>query len=162
MLATDAVLLRITQEHPTTVEELRSIDGITETFVGSYGKRFLQSQKTPSKTVTPARPAKTVTRTSSSSSSQETLRLFKSGRTVEEICSSRGLKPSTIESHLCSEWEIHPEEIDRDKLGITAEVYHKVAEAVSRVGKDRLRPIKDEVGDEVSYLQIKASLLLLT
>ncbi|KAF3792903.1 ATP-dependent DNA helicase [Nymphaea thermarum] len=48
-----------------------------------------------------------------------------------------------------------------EEIGLTKEIAEDIQGAISKVGRDRLKPIKNELPDCVSYLQIKTCLLLL-
>lgn len=82
-----------------------------------------------------------------------TLDLYKAGRSIEEIAAERNLKPSTISGHLAELIEMG-EEIDVEQL-IQAEHYDVIVDALQQVGGEVLRPVKDLLGDEYSYEEIR-------
>jgi ATP-dependent DNA helicase RecQ len=84
---------------------------------------------------------------------QTTLALYRQGLSVEEIARERNLKPSTIISHL-SELAEAGEAIDLDRL-VRPEHYKVIVDALQQVGGDLLRPVKDYLGDEYSYEEIR-------
>ena len=84
---------------------------------------------------------------------QLTLGLYRQGLSIEEIASERNLKPSTIISHL-SELAEAGEAIDLDRL-VQPSHYKVIADALQQVGDDLLRPVKDFLGDEYSYEEIR-------
>ncbi|MFA6106095.1 MAG: RecQ family ATP-dependent DNA helicase [Patescibacteria group bacterium] len=82
-----------------------------------------------------------------------TYELYKEGKSLEEIAEERELKPETIENHICylyergliqdvSEWL--PEKSEK-----------KILAALKLVGGEKLKPIKELVGDDISYGEIR-------
>jgi len=84
---------------------------------------------------------------------QLTLALYRQGLTIEEIARERNLKPATIMDHL-TELAEAGEYIDVEKL-VQPEHYEMIADALQRVGSDLLRPVKDFLGDEYSFDEIR-------
>ncbi len=82
-----------------------------------------------------------------------TLDLFRSGLGVEEIAARRGLAPSTIASHLADAIE-RGEDVDTSVL-VPAAHARRIAEALARLGDTPLAPIKEELGEEISYAEIR-------
>ncbi len=82
-----------------------------------------------------------------------TLDLYKAGRSIEEIATERNLKASTIISHLAELIELG-EDIDVEKL-LQAGHYDVIVDAIEQVSGEVLRPIKDFLGDEYSYEEIR-------
>lgn len=83
-----------------------------------------------------------------------TLNSYISGKTVNQIAAERELTLSTVQQHImrCAE-----EGMDVDLDGIIPEKYEQlILDVIKRLNTDRLRPIKDELPDEVDYLMIKA------
>ncbi|XP_057483339.1 uncharacterized protein LOC130770070 isoform X2 [Actinidia eriantha] len=44
------------------------------------------------------------------------------------------------------------------EIGLTCEIFTNIHAAISKVGKDKLKPIKNELPEEISYMHIKACL----
>ena len=84
---------------------------------------------------------------------QQTLALYQQGLGVEEIAMERNLKPITILNHLTDLAEAG-EAIDIDRL-VQPEHYDVIVDALEQVGDDLLRPVKDFLGDEYSYEEIR-------
>jgi len=91
-----------------------------------------------------------------SASAGETYRLLKQGLGIAEIARRRGLKQGTIEDHLveialhCPEWDPAPYLTEAQKQQILA--------TSRRAGTKRLRVMKELLGEEYSYLQIRLAL----
>lgn len=149
MIVNDKVLAYICKQKPTSLDELYCIDGISDDFICKYGIFFVE---------------KTKKKSSSKSSSKintkdESYNLYKNGHSIDDIVATRKLKRITVESHITSKMEEHPEDIDEKRVGLTEDVVSKITEAVKQVGKNMLRPIKDLVGFHISYFQIKICII---
>ena len=89
----------------------------------------------------------------SSVTRQLTLALYRRGLSVEEIARQRNLTPGTVMSHLIELIEAG-EAIDVEEL-VQPEHYEVIVDALLQIGSDALRPIKDFLGDEYSYDEIR-------
>ena len=84
---------------------------------------------------------------------QQTLALYRQGLNVEDIATERNLKPITIINHL-TELAEAGETVDLDRL-VQPEHYEVIVDALQQIGNDLLRPVKDFLGDEYSYEEIR-------
>ena len=84
---------------------------------------------------------------------QQTLALYQQGLNVEDIATERNLKPVTIINHL-TELAEAGEAVDLDRL-VQPEHYVGIVVALQQIGDDLLRPVKDFLGDEYSYEEIR-------
>ena len=84
---------------------------------------------------------------------QQTLEMYEQGMSIEEIAEARGIKPATVISHLIALIE-DGREIDTSPL-MPAERYDVVVDALHAVGGDLLKPVKEYLGDEYSYEEIR-------
>ncbi len=83
----------------------------------------------------------------------ETYELFNKGMKIEKIAEARGLAPSTIINHLSFIIEKGlPLEIDKLVKPIKQK---KIIEIAKKIGGDKLKPIKEILGDEFSYDEIR-------
>lgn len=81
-----------------------------------------------------------------------TFNLYKSGKSIDEICKIRNLKRQTIENHLVKCYEL---DMDIDLSNdINMQFENIIFEAIDKIGFERLRPLKDFLPSEVSYLDI--------
>ncbi len=87
------------------------------------------------------------------STNQQTLELYEQGMSIEEIAAARNLKPSTIISHIIALAE-GGEDIDIAPL-VPTDHYAVIAAALHAVGDDLLRPVKEYLGDDYSYEEIR-------
>jgi len=86
-------------------------------------------------------------------SAQKTYDWLMKGKTVKEIARIRHLKPSTIEDHIV---EIAANVRDFSITPFVAEdTKRKIIEAATRLQTRQLKKIRDAVGDEISYFEIR-------
>lgn len=165
MIANDKVLYNICVKNPNTLTELFDIDGVSNDFICKYGSFFVSDSVSDSASDSVKNTVKNPSKNSGSTTKDESYSLYQQGKTIKEICGIRGLTITTVESHIISKLTVNTDEIDKDRIGITDTVLKRISQAVSEVGKDRLRPIKDvldnEKGGKLSYFQIKVALILL-
>ena len=83
----------------------------------------------------------------------ETLRMFREGKTVPEIATVRDLTASTIENHLASFLALGEVKITdlvpQEKIGV-------IQKALGKNGYLPLKYLKDTLGDDYSYGEIRA------
>ena len=82
----------------------------------------------------------------------ETLAVFREGKSPTEIAQAREMSPSTIRGHLAT--LIEDGHLQCSEL-LSEGLRKRIEAAVDAVGGDRLRPVKDLLGDEVSYEEIR-------
>ncbi|MBO0780342.1 MAG: helix-turn-helix domain-containing protein, partial [Ktedonobacteraceae bacterium] len=93
------------------------------------------------------------------STRQYTLDLYREGRSIEEIAEIRNLKPSTIVGHLSDLIEAG-ETIRVDGL-IQPGHYQAIINALQQVEGEALKPVKELLGDDYSYEEIRLARALL-
>lgn len=103
-----------------------------------------KKEKTPQET--PVRVAATPTHV-------QTLALYRQGLSVEEVAEQRRLSVNTIISHLVTQIELG-ESIDISPM-ISAENYRIIAEALLQIGDEKLKPVKEFLGEAFSYDEIR-------
>jgi ATP-dependent DNA helicase RecQ len=84
---------------------------------------------------------------------QHTLALYRQGLSLEEIAQERACSVKTVVAHLCQLIEAG-EEVDISSL-IDAERQMTIFNALIELGDGMLRPVKDLLGDEYSYEEIR-------
>jgi len=90
---------------------------------------------------------------------QLTLQLHQQGLSIEEIARERNLSPTTITGHLADLIKAG-EAVAVDRL-ILPERYKVIADTVQQIEGDALQPIKDALGDEYSYSEIRLVLAIM-
>lgn len=167
VILSDATLVEIATYLPLSMDELRLISGFGDVKLARYGREFLLpvknycakkglssqiKQKRP-KRERKSRAEREPKASRTSDTKQESLRLFKAGQSIFDIAKERGYSPMTIEGHLTA--FVETGEIDvsdfvaHDKLLI-------IQDAVEKYGNERLAPLKELLGEDFSYTEIKA------
>ncbi|MDP9048416.1 MAG: helix-turn-helix domain-containing protein, partial [Bacteroidota bacterium] len=83
----------------------------------------------------------------------ESLRLYKSGKNINDIAIARSLSPTTVESHLA--YFIQTGEMEVGEM-VSESKIPAIKDAVESYGADRLSPLKEILGEDYSYSEIKA------
>jgi ATP-dependent DNA helicase RecQ len=165
IILSDATLLEIATYLPQTPKELGRISGFGEVKLVRYGDAFLQatlaychqhnlSSKIDSKKAKAPTRTKTATaRPSSGKTQRESFDLYRTGMNIGEIAALRGIATTTVESHLCS--FIQSGEMEVYEM-VPAEKMPYIQDAIANYGADRLAPLKEVLGEDYSYAEIKA------
>ena len=161
----DATLVEMATYFPQLDWEMRKISGVGDLKFQKYGSAFLRVIKDYSLKnnlvsniglKSPKRANKT--RTKRTANGMDTYRIsfemFRDGRSVADIAEERGIQPSTVENHLVKF-------VTTGELQLTELVpLHKVEiirDAVLKFNDGgQLSPIKELLGDDYSYGEIKA------
>ena len=169
IILSDATLQEIATYLPQSLDELRLISGFGDVKLARYGREFLLpvkaycekngltskiKHKSPkrerkAKTEGVAKPAR------SSDTAFDSYTQFRSGKTVAEIATIRSLAIATIEGHLS--YYIYTGAMELHELVAESKV-PAVKDAVESYGGDRLAPLKEVLGEDYSYGEIKAVL----
>ena len=83
----------------------------------------------------------------------ETLDLFTKGKGIEEIAKARELVVGTVVEHLC--FLISKGLIKNIDALVDKKKQEKIFKAIKKVGVEKLTPIKEELGEEISFDEIK-------
>ena len=166
----DATLVELAAYIPLSMEEILHVSGFGEVKAERYGEVFLaelrryasahglesgmhrkipKKQKALPKTV--FAPAAAVT-DKKSETRLETLALFRSGHSTEQIAAIRKKGMTTIEQHLAS--FVFSGEVPVSEL-LSARQLSLILPVIEAKGHSMLRPIKDALGDTVSYAEIR-------
>ena len=148
---------------PQTLTELRKISGFGDAKIHQYGQQFLDvileyctnnklssliHEKSPNR----ERKEKTGPAKMKGDTYAETYELYKKGKTVADIAKERNLTIGTIETHLAKfvrRGDIKIEElVSREKLVI-------IESAVKEYTSGSITPIKQKLGDDVSFGEIR-------
>jgi len=167
LVLSDASLVELSTYLPQSQDALYQISGFGEVRVERYGEAFLEvivpyctsrglHTRMHLKKGKPRRSTPTTTTTRMKSldddTKQQTLDLFRSGKDVFEISEIRKLKPATIESHL-----LHF--IEQGMLSVQEVVspsrVETIVAAAEKKGHVALSPIKELLGDDYSYNEIR-------
>ena len=104
------------------------MDGVSNNFINKYGTYFVGVNRKATKLNSPSK------------TKDISYNLYQSGKSVNEIVTIRKLKKITIESHITHKMSEHPSDINMKRVGINDMVLRRIRDAVTKVGKTRLRP----------------------
>lgn len=160
VIFSDATLKDMCVKVPHTDEEFLQVNGVGAMKLEKYGEAFIESitafcETNPERLgeKQPVHPQTQKRKKLEKNSHLITYELFKEGLTVAEIAKERDMSTTTIENHLvqCMRdgHDIHIADI------IPEELLPLIEQAVEEVGREKLKPIKEQLPDEVSYFMIK-------
>ena len=162
LVLSDASLLEMATYLPAGLSELAQITGFGDVKLAKYGQTFcdvinayckargLKSRITERR----QKPQRVSKNPLSSNTLVESLNLFKRGLGITQIAQSRGLAPTTIENHLCN--FIKTGELEVTDLVAEAKI-PAIKDAAESYGLERLAPLKEVLGDDFTYTEIKAA-----
>ena len=161
VIFSDAAIKDMCAKLPKTNEEFLQVSGVGEHKLKKYGLEFIQAIRAflaanpdyqSEIQAEPAAPKKTVKK-AVGESHLETLELNQKHLSIEEIAEQRELAVSTVESHLlqCAQQGL---DVDFSRH-VPSEYIPLLEKAVEEAGRERLKPIKELLPEEVSYFMIK-------
>ncbi|MDE1205934.1 DNA helicase RecQ [Tenacibaculum sp. LAR 2:5] len=146
----DATLREIENERPESDEEFLAISGVGQRKLEVYGTEFMEEIKTFLNEKKRTKKDTTL----------ETFKLYKEGFTVDEIAENRGLKSTTIFSHL-SKLYLEGKDVSLDEF-IEADTLTLVANAKKVLKNETaLKPYFEFLGEKVPYEKIRVGLTIL-
>jgi ATP-dependent DNA helicase RecQ len=163
----DNTLVEIATYLPQSLDELRLISGFGDIKLARYGREFLDevkifchqrglaskiNQKNKKRERKP-RAEKARDTMSKGDTRLTSFNLYRNGKSITEVAHERGLSPTTIETHLS--YFIYTGEMNILDM-VTEEKIPAIKDAVESYGADRLAPLKEILGEDFSYGEIKA------
>ncbi len=138
----DATLREIVQHHPQTLEGLAHISGIGERKLAAYGEDFLE--------IILAHTREHGKDTPVTDTAAETLRLLRLGLDIPAIATRRGLKESTIYTHLTQ--AIANSEVElREVVALDEKELTRIRSALREHGEQAFKPVFEALGGQYSY-----------
>jgi ATP-dependent DNA helicase RecQ len=148
MIFNDSSLKQMAAKRPCTPEDFRKITGVGDKKLESYGsifiseiKRFCEKQGEISQPVK-KRPSELVT-----------LEMLGQGMDLDMITITRNLSLNTIYGHI-ENLILSGENIDIERF-VSKEKIKTISSAIFEIGGGALKPIKDRLGDNISYGEIR-------
>jgi ATP-dependent DNA helicase RecQ len=145
----DSALDALCAAKPKTLADLRSVSGFGDKKVAGYGREILEALQR----FEHGARASADWHAKASRPAEETLQLLQEGRTFAEIAQIRGRKISSVESLVADLIEAGDAQFRPEWL--PAETYAQIAAAIQQFGKERLKPVKEALSQEISYGQIR-------
>lgn len=152
----DRVIMNIHEKSPKNIKELWEVDGISNDFImteqcGEFMNEYLKGQRDTRK----SSPSK-----KRGNTREKVIKLYKQNKSVKYMSQELGVKEQTIEGHILYLFENDDSfDVDLDYFDLTEEKEERIKKAIKKVGTEKLRPIKDIVGKDISYGQIKVCML---
>jgi ATP-dependent DNA helicase RecQ len=143
----DSSLEEICRRQPKVLAQLLEIPGIGERKAEVYGRAILKALEKF------RQGARAGGRERAARPGDETLRLLKEGRTLAQIAQARGRQVSTIVSAVANlletgQVEFRSEWVSQEKQSV-------IEAACAKVGRDRLKALKEVLPPEIDYDEIK-------
>lgn len=139
----DSTLKLMALQQPQSLTEFAKLSGVTSHKIAQYGKKFLTEVQAYTQTQN-SHPTET---------EQFTLQLYQQGLSVAEIAQKRDLRPTTIIRHLSDLVEKN-QDVDLDRL-VDRDRQVKIYQALEKLGDISLTPIREYLGEEYSYDEIR-------
>lgn len=170
---TDVSLKEMSTYFPINVESMLEISGVGVNKLEKYGNIFIETINkyvVENNIEVPERKLKNSKESSASDSISDdtesknaptkvkedtrivSYNLYKDGNSIDEISKIRSLKKQTIEGHLVKCYELGMDIDMSDDVHTQFEGI--IYEAIDKLGFERLRPLKDFLPSDVSYLDI--------
>jgi ATP-dependent DNA helicase RecQ len=144
----DTALEELSRVRPNTLSEIRRIPGFGERKAELYGpqildalNRFRNGARVTEALMKNPKPA------------EETMRLLTKGATFEEIARIRGRQLSTVVSAVAD--MVERGELQFDRRWIPPDRLEKIEATCTKLGTERLRPIKDALPPEITFGEIR-------
>jgi ATP-dependent DNA helicase RecQ len=148
IVLSDAALEDLCRKQPSNLRELLGVTGIGERKAELYGseifavfEQFRKGARAAARQVVQLSPA------------EETMRLLAEGKTFEEIAQARGRQLSTVVNMIADLVEKGRLDYRIEWVGEAA--HRQIAEAVSRLGSQWLKPLREALPAEITYEQIR-------
>ncbi|QKJ32165.1 DNA helicase RecQ [Mucilaginibacter mali] len=164
IILSDASLLELATYLPQSMDELKYISGFGEVKLARYGEAFLTAvvnycnemglaSKISSRPTKRERKERKPRSPLANGTRQESFNMYKAGNSIDEIAALRELSATTIQSHLAH--FIQTGELDVTEL-VAPEKMPAIQDAVESYGQQQLSPLKEVLGEDYSYAEIKA------
>ena len=145
----DTALDALCAAMPSTLQALRAVSGFGDKKVERYGQEILEALQRFRK----GERATDTWHAAASQPREDTLQLLQEGRTFEEIAQIRERKLSTIVEMVAK--LIEEGEVEFNAKWLSAERYAQISSAVQEFGKERLKPVKEALPEEITYGEIR-------
>lgn len=156
----DSTLREMVDKLPTSNQEMSQVKGVGASKLKKYGQEFINKirEHVGSEANKQNKPKVKRTKRKNKKSNVKShiisYNLYKEGNELKEVAEKRNLALSTVRSHIV---RAAREGLEVDLAPFIPEEYRGlILEKIKEVGTDKLKPIKKELPEEVSYFQIKA------
>jgi ATP-dependent DNA helicase RecQ len=167
----DATLVEMATYLPQMDWEMRKVSGVGDLKFEKYGSAFIETireyclrnglvSRMDLKRSNGSRRQQTKRDASGKDTFRITLEMYRDGKSIREIADERGLQPSTVERHLAR--FVASGEVRLDEMVPLAKI-ETIRNAVLKFkDQNALSPIKEFLGDDYTYGEIRAVIAALT
>jgi ATP-dependent DNA helicase RecQ len=159
----DASLKEMSRYFPVSKEMMLNIKGVGQMKYEKYGEDFIQAirefaeEHNSSPNPAAEAPPKTEEPIDDRPSYLISFDYYKDGDSIREIAKKRNFSPITIQEHIFRS-------IREGNVIDWSEIFNEteeklVLQAAEKAGRDKLKPIKEELPEEIDYFKIKAVLV---
>jgi ATP-dependent DNA helicase RecQ len=171
IIFSDATLVEMATYLPQMDWEMRKVSGVGDLKFEKYGSAFIETireyclrnglvSRMDLKRSNGSRRQQTKRDASGKDTFRITLEMFRDGLSIREIADERGLQPSTVERHLAR--FVASGEVRLDEMVPLAKI-ETIRNAVLKFkDQNALSPIKEFLGDDYTYGEIRAVIAALT
>ena len=163
MVFSDETLRGLARHRPSSQENLLQIKGVGQKKCQDYGDRVLAEidawcdtheldQDVDLKQAA-ARPKPATKSKSANAQAKQAFELFAEGKTESQIADEMGRAISTVNGYLTS--YIEQENVTDATPWVDKLIVGRIESAIDEVGCDRLKPIYEQLGEDVPYEQIR-------
>lgn len=154
----DTSLIQMCIDYPTCESAMLEISGVGTYKYDRYGEAFVSVikdyvEKNDIKIETSLKKVSNKNIRTKEDTKVTTYNLYLSGKSIDEIANIRSLGKQTIENHLLKCYE-EGFNIDLEK-DIHTEFRSQIYDAISKIGTEKLKPIKEILPSAVSYMDIR-------
>ncbi|MCB2356007.1 DNA helicase RecQ [Clostridium estertheticum] len=169
----DSALREMSEYFPVNEKEMLSIKGVGESKLNKYGEEFIQVIKKYMQENNIEIKAEILYNEDDGDKTESaierdpknedkmpsyiiTYNMYKDGKSIDEIISERKLKSLTVQEHIfkCAAEGL---DVNLDDF-IPQNQEALILEVIEKIGAAKLRPIKEELPEEIDYLAIKATI----
>jgi ATP-dependent DNA helicase RecQ len=155
----DATLRELARRRPSSREHMRSVYGIGEAKLASFGDLFLDCIKSHCREQDLEMDQSVAPRTDESAETGPSMNArrsfprFRAGVGIDAVMKEMGLARSTVCGYLCD--YIRTEKPGSVTPWVDDQRFEQIADAVRQYGSERLKPIFVALGEQVSYDDIR-------
>ena len=157
----DTVLIALSAEKPASADAMRRITGVGEVKLKAYGAQFLEVLQTYLAAKPGGGTPLTTTRASSSPGTAQARKKFAFSLFRDATDFGDAVLQLKVSSGTASEYltdYITQEKPDSIGTWVPDDIYQEISAAVAAVGREKLKPIYDALGGQVTYDQIRWTL----
>jgi len=166
----DATLRSLARLRPSTPAGLLSVHGIGEKKAAEYGAEFLGAiaqhcrehglaQDVFDVPAAEQQEPRGATSSSIHGVKRRANALFLEGKSIEEVCQAVGRAPSTVTEYLAD--LIATQGISDPSIWVDDRLFARIRAAAQQHGLDRLKPLKEALGDGITYDELRIAVACL-